>query len=97
MKRTTNKPLDNQVEHLTCGITDEREAVIASANRRLRESGYPTLRGITCDFDGEQMTLWGRVPSFYQKQVAQTLVQQIAQVQRVINELNVMPRHGYSQ
>ena len=84
-------------ETMTIAPTADRQSVIATAQRRLYESGYPSLRRVCCEFDGAQITLSGRVSSFHQKQIAQTLVRQVAQVQRVINQLYVVSYRGFSQ
>lgn len=65
------------------------EAVVAVAERRLEDSGYRVLRQVRCRFEAGTLTLSGRVPSFYMKQVAQTLVMTLHNVQCVDNRLDV--------
>lgn len=65
------------------------EAVVAVAERRLENSGYSVLKRVQCRFDAGTLTLSGRVPSFYMKQVAQTLVMSLQSVQFVDNRLDV--------
>jgi osmotically-inducible protein OsmY len=50
---------------------------------------YFSLRGVQCEFDEGVLILRGRVPSFYLKQVAQTLVRGVPGVERVANQLQV--------
>ena len=59
------------------------------AARRLDGCGYPALRNVDCEFQSGTLRLKGRVSSFYQKQVAQTVVTQIDGVRLVVNELEV--------
>jgi hypothetical protein len=56
--------------------------------RGLRNSGYSSLLKISCEvFDGE-VVVGGIVPSFYLKQMAQTIIMRIGQI-RIKNNLNV--------
>jgi osmotically-inducible protein OsmY len=57
--------------------------------RRLRHSGYLALRDISCDVDGDGLSLHGRLPSYYLKQVAQALVAEVEGVERVVNMIKV--------
>jgi osmotically-inducible protein OsmY len=59
------------------------------ALQRLQGSGYPGLRNIVCNYHNGILRLQGRVPNFYNKQIAQTLVSNIGGVRVVINELEV--------
>jgi hypothetical protein len=56
--------------------------------RGLRDSGYSSLLKIKCDvFEGE-VVVGGVVPSFYLKQMAQTIILRIGHI-KVKNNLNV--------
>ena len=44
------------------------------AESRLRRNGYLALRDIYCEDHEGVLTLWGRLPSYYLKQVAQEAV-----------------------
>jgi osmotically-inducible protein OsmY len=55
----------------------------------LRKSAYLALRGVSCAWDSGVLTLLGRVPSYYLKQVAQVTVAQVGGVERVENRLEV--------
>ncbi|MGE3408793.1 MAG: hypothetical protein AB7I37_18385 [Pirellulales bacterium] len=57
---------------------------------RLRRSGYAELVGIECLFCQGKLTLRGNVSSFYLKQVAQTAVRGLEQVEEIINCLDVI-------
>ncbi len=60
------------------------------AQNRLADSSYAELRLVTCRFHEGVLTLRGRVPSFYLKQVAQTLVRDIPEATRIDNRIEVI-------
>ena len=66
-------------------------AVLAAAEARFRSSPYPCLHRITCSWHDGVLTLQGRVPSYYLKQIAQTLVIAMMEGLKVNNELVVGP------
>lgn len=70
----------------------EGRAVVAQAAAELRRSSYADLRRVVCEFRNGALTLTGRVPSYYQKQIAQTLVQFRLQGVVIQNELEVFVR-----
>ena len=72
------------------GRAKEAQVVQAQAQSRLRKSGYHQLQLISCEFHKGVLTLRGRVSSFYLKQVAQTLVNQLDGVAEVNNRLEVV-------
>ncbi len=61
----------------------------------LRSSSHCELRQVTCRFSGGTATLSGQVSSYYLKQVAQTIVRQLPQVQNVDNRLRVVNPFAY--
>jgi osmotically-inducible protein OsmY len=65
------------------------DEVASEASRRLRMSGRRSLGKIACDCDGGVLSLQGEVPSFYLKQIAQTLVADMDGVSRIDNCLTV--------
>ena len=65
---------------LTC------EAVIQS---RFQRSPYLPLRKISCFFHDGVLSLRGRVPTYYLKQLAQTIGGSFQEVRQVCNELHV--------
>ena len=68
----------------------EMDAAIAdAAESRLRGSSYNAVRHVRCEFHGGTLTLHGSVPSYYLKQIAQTLVCGTAGVAQVRNWLHV--------
>lgn len=65
---------------------------VQTARRRLAESAYAPLRGISCEYREGRLILVGSVPSYFLKQVAQTLVSDLANTRTVINQINVRSR-----
>ena len=63
--------------------------VVKMAQQRLQESPYLALRSVDCEFYQGVLTLTGEVPTYYTKQMAQTLVRGLDQVQRIENRLFV--------
>ena len=59
------------------------------AERILGESGYVDLRRLRCDCQDGVISIRGRLPLFFLKQMAQTLVSQISGVRRVSNQIKV--------
>lgn len=71
-------------------IPPEMDAAIAdAAESRLRGSSYSAVRHVKCEFHEGTLTLHGSVPSYYLKQIAQTLVCGTAGVAQVRNWLHV--------
>lgn len=62
-----------------------------AAARCLGECGYPALRRVACEYRDGTITLRGRVPSYFLKQLAQSVVRHCAGVKRVENCLQVEP------
>ncbi|GIW91327.1 MAG: hypothetical protein KatS3mg109_1759 [Pirellulaceae bacterium] len=68
------------------------ERVIEAARQRLQTSGYYALRHVQCKRSGTTLVLCGRVPSFYQKQLAQSLVMDLVKatvIERIDNQVQV--------
>jgi len=59
------------------------------ARTSLSGSGYAALAEVTCEFENGVLTLRGNVPSFYMKQMAQTLVRGVSEVQHIDNRVEV--------
>lgn len=60
------------------------------AESQLRSSPYPALHGLTCEFSEGVLTLRGRVPTYYLKQIAQAAVLQLDGVSEVVNSVDVV-------
>jgi osmotically-inducible protein OsmY len=61
--------------------------------RALRATGYGPLRGIEVTVHARLVTLGGRVPSYYLKQVAQTTALAVPGARQVRNDLEVGRPH----
>jgi osmotically-inducible protein OsmY len=82
------------VAHLTSADKDRTAPasirdIPMAAEQRLRESSYFAPRSVLCDFHEGVLVLRGSVPSFHQKQIAQTLVRKVDGVEVVVNRLVV--------
>ncbi|HEX3870349.1 MAG TPA: BON domain-containing protein [Pirellulales bacterium] len=57
----------------------------------LQASPYLALRSLRCEFDGTSVILSGRVPTFYTKQVAFTLVERLGLGAEIVDQIEVAP------
>jgi len=62
-----------------------------SARSRLQNSSYFAHRDIGCAYQDRVLTLWGRLPSYYLKQMAQAMVAEVEGVATIVNQIEVMP------
>lgn len=76
---------DNRRLNPICPISVER-----LAKNRLAQTGYPRLRTVECSFQNGTMTLRGRVPSYYHKQLAQEALRHVTHVRQLINQIEVL-------
>lgn len=72
--------------HDLAGPTKPCRRVIASA---LKQSGYSAVACLNFDIDDDSIVLSGTVTSFFQKQIAQTIVLRHAADHRVKNQVQV--------
>lgn len=71
-------------------IGDSRASGIhRAAEERLRGSGYLALRDVRCHACDDVVTLQGRLPSYFLKQLAQEIAAGVEGVRRVINRIDV--------
>jgi osmotically-inducible protein OsmY len=61
---------------------------------KLRRSGYLALRGVTCEDRDGVIHLHGSLPTYYLKQVAQSIASGIDGVRRVVNHIEVLAPSG---
>ena len=80
--RNGGSPVANRVAH--------------QARERLGNTSYHFLRFVDCCFDDGVLTLRGRVPSFYLKQMAQSVLANIEGVDRIDNRVDVVSPRGLS-
>lgn len=89
MTTTTPKRL-----HETAGARHElpeHEGLVASARHELRQSPYPPLRQLQCEWEDRRLVLSGAVRSYFLKQMAQTLVARLSPGVPVENRVEVTP------
>ena len=65
-------------------------AVAQSVEVRLRHSSYFELRSVFCECHEGVLTLQGRVPSYYLKQLAQALLAELPGVAQIDNRVEVV-------
>jgi osmotically-inducible protein OsmY len=68
------------------------QEIALAATDRLSRSPYRSVRGISCEFHRGVLFLRGRLPSYYQKQLAQEAVAGLSGVSQVVNEIEVLSR-----
>ena len=80
------------------GDTADGQAIKQLAYRRLTENcPYQfCFRGISCHYAAGVLTLRGRVPTFYLKQVITSRLRELAGVSRLQNEVDVVNAAGLS-
>ncbi len=70
-------------------------SVESAAQSVLWQSAYDAVRDVRCSYRNGVVTLYGRVATFYLKQVAQTLVaKQIPQAATIDNRIEVIQHRG---
>ena len=79
------RPQESTVGALELG---DRQIAEAAADC-LRTSPYFPLRIVRCECNHGVLTLAGRVPSFYHRQMAHAHVRSIAGVSQIVDELQV--------
>lgn len=92
--KKTGKPTGPCETH-TC---DADQRLLENVQNVLSQSAYPQLREIRCQCHEGAITLQGRVPSYYLKQVAQQLIRPLPHLARIYNQLEVgggMPHTGH--
>ena len=74
------------------GVASEavRHPAEVEAETRLHQSAYSPLRQVKCQVHGQVLTICGRVPSYYLKQVAQTLLGGLDGIGTIDNRLDVV-------
>ncbi len=70
--------------------------LVARVAGRLRKSGYPALRRVSCESHEGVLVLRGHVPSYYLKQVAQELVRGVEGAEMILNKVEVCARQASS-
>jgi len=81
----------NIVRQIGPHTNNRSRQVVKLAEECLQQSAHDSFRMITCHFEDGVLTLRGKLPSFYLKQLAQEAVREVHRVRRVINEIEVTP------
>lgn len=71
------KPQRHNLPGARCALSTEARAIEEQAQCMLRSSSYRSVRHVLCDVRQRVLILRGRVPSFYMKQIAQTVVRDL--------------------
>ena len=66
------------------------DGIRREAEDRLRRSGYLALSDVSCDARDDVIYLRGRLPSYYLKQIAQAVADEVEGVRRVVNRIEVI-------
>ncbi len=69
-----------------------KEPVAELGHARLAACPYHALRAVYCEFRQGILTLRGRLPSFYYKQMAQEAVNGLLGVSQIVNQIEVAAR-----
>jgi osmotically-inducible protein OsmY len=69
----------------------EDEEITSLAQQQIRQGSYLQLRHLSCEVIDGCVTLGGVLGSYWLKQVAQSAVQRVPGIQRVRNEIVVIP------
>ncbi len=75
------------------------DRVVEAVLQRLRSSSYYALRHVQCKQVGASLILYGHVPSYYQKQLAQSLAMDLIRstvINRLDNQVEVIEEHSTS-
>jgi osmotically-inducible protein OsmY len=83
----TRAPLGLQVQSLD---EDRRHTAVAEIESRLCKHSYAALRRVRVMFHEGIVTLSGRLPSYYLKQLAQTAVRGVTGVEGIANQIEVV-------
>lgn len=70
-------------------ITQSKEKITSAANAVLARSAVTELRHLRVDENATELQLYGKVRSFYHKQLAQEAVREVAGELQVVNHVDV--------
>jgi osmotically-inducible protein OsmY len=68
---------------------DHEQVSVEVIQERMKESGYLSLRKVGCEIAGGWFVLWGSVPSYYMKQMAQELAGDAVGLEKIKNRIQV--------
>jgi len=64
--------------------------IVEKAENRLRSNPYLALKNVSCECHAGVLTLRGCLPTYFLKQMAQTAVDRLEGVQRIVNDIQVV-------
>lgn len=76
--------------------TSRFQSLVHQIEIRLHTSPYLSLRQVTCSWWQGRLVVRGRVPTFYVKQVMQSIVRSICESTEIIDEVEVAGRFAIS-
>jgi osmotically-inducible protein OsmY len=71
-------------------LTQRPMEVEDRARAQLLRNPYLALKNVTCEYSDGTLTLRGYLPSYYLKQIAQTIVGNLDGVERLVNVIEVV-------
>ena len=75
--------------HRVARRTPDRPTTAQAARRRLGRSCHWQVRQVTCRYHEGVLLLYGQLPSYYLKQLAQEAVRNLEGVEEIINRIEV--------
>ena len=75
--------------HRVVRRTPDRPTTAQTARQRLSRSCHWQIRLVTCRYHEGVLLLYGRLPSYYLKQLAQEAVRNLEGVEEIINRIEV--------
>jgi osmotically-inducible protein OsmY len=72
-------------------LTQRPTDVADQARALLLRNPYLALKNVSCEYNDGVLTLRGYLPSYYLKQIAQTIVANLEGVGRLVNAIEVVP------
>ena len=94
MSRLTLDDANRERRVATTDTTARERRIEEAAEGHLRRSGYLALRDIGCTCREGVVTLWGYLPTYYLKQIAQHVVAETGGVRGIINQIEVLASSG---
>lgn len=73
------------------GISTFEDALIEAVTGALQKAGYHQLGHLQVAVDGHEVTLQGRLPSYYLKQIAHHVVANVPGVNVILDRIDVLP------
>ena len=85
LQQTQSSTTDSNTVETRCTAS-----VVSLAESQLRRSGHLPLSNIGCEFHQGVLILTGRLTTYYLKQMAQTAVVGLEEVEEIVNRIEVL-------